>query len=99
MAGASHINVVIVGAGLGGLSAAIALARGGHQVTIVEQTPKLGEVSTSTKALVISANRCKGYCGYTSSSKLIPYSREMGNTPKAKEYCHVSRIHCCTILP
>lgn len=38
------LHVVIVGAGLGGLSAAIALARKGHFVKILERTPELGEV-------------------------------------------------------
>ena len=39
------INIGIVGAGLGGLAAAIGIARAGHQVTIFEQAAALGEVS------------------------------------------------------
>lgn len=53
--GSSHLNggskpppllfkVVVVGAGLGGLATAIALARKGHTVTVLEQAPALGEV-------------------------------------------------------
>ncbi|OAR02357.1 hypothetical protein LLEC1_02451 [Akanthomyces lecanii] len=38
------LQIVIVGAGLGGLSAAIALARRGNQVTVLEQAEKLGEI-------------------------------------------------------
>ncbi|KIM92686.1 hypothetical protein OIDMADRAFT_139218 [Oidiodendron maius Zn] len=38
------VDVVIVGAGLGGLAAAIAITRAGHRVTIVERAPELGEV-------------------------------------------------------
>ncbi|KAH7083976.1 hypothetical protein FB567DRAFT_530353 [Paraphoma chrysanthemicola] len=38
------LNIVIVGAGLGGLSLAIALRRRGHSVRILEQAQKLGEV-------------------------------------------------------
>lgn len=49
MANESPVNVVIVGAGLGGLSAAIAIARSGHRVKVIEQAPKLGEVGISTK--------------------------------------------------
>ena len=49
MANESSVNVVIVGAGLGGLSAAIAIARSGHRVKVIEQAPKLGEVGISTK--------------------------------------------------
>lgn len=38
-------KVIVVGAGLGGLATAIALARKGHVVTVLEQAPALGEVS------------------------------------------------------
>ncbi|OQV03897.1 FAD binding domain-containing protein [Cladophialophora immunda] len=42
--GKVQLHVAIVGAGLGGLAAAIAIARAGHKVTILEQAPALGEV-------------------------------------------------------
>jgi NADPH-dependent 2,4-dienoyl-CoA reductase/sulfur reductase-like enzyme len=38
------LHVVVVGAGLGGLAAAIATRQAGHNVTICEQAPALGEV-------------------------------------------------------
>jgi len=41
------LNVIIVGAGLGGLACAIALARRGHNVKVFEQASELGEVSTA----------------------------------------------------
>ncbi|KAH0527335.1 hypothetical protein TsFJ059_002347 [Trichoderma semiorbis] len=37
-------KVIVVGAGLGGLATAIALARKGHVITVLEQAPALGEV-------------------------------------------------------
>ena len=40
-----RLEVAIIGAGLGGLAAAIGIARAGHNVTILEQAPLLGEVS------------------------------------------------------
>lgn len=39
------LRILIVGAGLGGLSAAVALARKGHTLDVLEQASKLGEVN------------------------------------------------------
>ncbi len=38
------LRVIVVGGGLGGLACAIALARRGHTVTVLEQATQLGEV-------------------------------------------------------
>lgn len=46
------LDIIIVGAGLGGLAAAIGISKAGHRVTILEQAEQLGEVRLS-KALNI----------------------------------------------
>lgn len=42
--GSARLRCVVVGAGLGGLAAAIALRRAGHEVVVVEQADALGTV-------------------------------------------------------
>lgn len=39
------LQVAVIGAGLGGLAAAVGIARAGHKVSILEQAQLLGEVS------------------------------------------------------
>lgn len=46
----SPLDVAIIGAGLGGLSAAVALRRQGHQVTVYERYDFAGEVGASLSA-------------------------------------------------
>ncbi|KAE8380191.1 hypothetical protein BDV26DRAFT_145222 [Aspergillus bertholletiae] len=45
----AKLNIAIVGAGIGGLSAAIALARDGHGVTVYESTPELSEIGAGVQ--------------------------------------------------
>ena len=41
----STFHIVIVGCGIGGLTAAIGIKRAGYKVTVLEQAPELREVS------------------------------------------------------
>jgi salicylate hydroxylase len=47
------LRILIVGAGIGGLNAALALTRDGHDVTVYEQAPRLAELGAGVQ---ISAN-------------------------------------------
>ncbi|KAG9923803.1 hypothetical protein KCU98_g21741, partial [Aureobasidium melanogenum] len=40
----SSLDVIVIGAGLGGLAAAISCALGGHNVTVLEQARELAEI-------------------------------------------------------
>jgi 2-polyprenyl-6-methoxyphenol hydroxylase-like FAD-dependent oxidoreductase len=43
----TSLDIVVIGAGLGGLAAAISCALGGHNVTVLEQARGLAEVRVS----------------------------------------------------
>ncbi|KAG2119400.1 hypothetical protein DEU56DRAFT_121276 [Suillus clintonianus] len=44
------LDIVVIGCGLGGLAAAYCLAQGGHNVTILEAAPAIGEVGAGIQA-------------------------------------------------
>ena len=48
-----RMRILIVGAGIGGLTAALALLRDGHEVEVYEQAPQLAELGAGVQ---ISAN-------------------------------------------
>ena len=45
---ADELDIVIIGAGLSGLSAAVQCALSGHSVTVLESTKELAEVSLNS---------------------------------------------------
>ncbi|KAG1873092.1 hypothetical protein F4604DRAFT_1925582 [Suillus subluteus] len=44
------LNIVVIGCGLGGLAAAYCLAQAGHNITILEAAPAIGEVGAGVQA-------------------------------------------------
>jgi salicylate hydroxylase len=71
-------NILIAGAGLGGLTAALALIRDGHEVRVFEQAAQLGEVGAGLQ-LSANATRVLGALG------LGPALRAVASEPAGKE--------------
>ncbi len=76
-----NAHILIVGAGIGGLTAALALQRVGHKVSVFETAPQLGEVGAG---LTISPNATHAleYVG------LGPYMAEHGDRPETGASVH-----------
>ena len=49
------LKLVIVGGGIGGFAAAIALAKDGHQITLLEAAPEFAEACSPYAALTVHA--------------------------------------------
>ncbi|KAJ5949068.1 FAD binding domain containing protein [Penicillium verhagenii] len=64
------LDIIIVGAGLGGLAAAIGIAKAGHQVTILEQAEQLGEVGAGIQ-IPPSSSRVLDQWGLLEKVRLI----------------------------
>ena len=75
-------SVLVVGAGLGGLAAAIGIRKAGHDVIVLERMGELREVCTryiasiSISTLMLSVS---GWRRHTGSAKFLEDSQEMGH--------------------
>lgn len=80
-------EIVIVGAGLGGLSTAIALARRGHKVQVLEQAKQLGEVREPldlNNYMLLMPNRWVQGFKYLPTRVGFSWSGDSARTSKAK---------------
>jgi salicylate hydroxylase len=73
------MHVLIAGGGIGGLTAALALCKHGHRVTVLEQSPRLDEVGAG---LQISPNGMRvfealGVCARVERDAFRPRSQEL----------------------
>ena len=77
----NNLHVLIIGAGMGGLTAALALQKNGFKVKVYEQAPELNEIGAG---LTISPNatRALEYVG------LGPFMAEHGDTPSTGALIH-----------
>ncbi|KAK6461693.1 salicylate hydroxylase [Scheffersomyces coipomensis] len=101
------LDIIIVGAGLGGLTAAIGLTLAGHNVTVLEQAAELGEVGAGIQIPPPSSKILKtiGCLDSVLSKAILPYdfkifSWKSGNLiseqnliPYVKDQYHGEYIH------
>lgn len=52
----TKLQVIVVGAGLAGLAAALSISLSGHQVTVLESAPELLEVGYTTTIDALTSN-------------------------------------------
>lgn len=96
---ARSLNVIVVGAGLGGLSAALALQTDGHRVTVIDSAPEFAEVSASL-FLVISQDSDSiliGWRRYPCAPKLKSASNPVGCGYGEDEKVHVQQVSLCSL--
>lgn len=63
----AHVKIIIVGAGLSGLTAAIQSALGGHSVLVLESAKELGEVSCKIRVSTCLSPDFPRYIGKVAS--------------------------------
>ena len=85
MASKPQLHVAIVGAGLGGLAAAISISLAGHRATILEQASELGEVCSYISSFSHPAtNNPRSEPAYKSHPTPPPSSADSVSSPKLK---------------
>lgn len=77
----SSSKTIIVGAGIGGLAAALALLRAGHRVRVIEKSAALGEVGAGL-SITPNASKALAYLGLAGELARI------GSTPNAGSLRH-----------
>lgn len=66
------LHLLVAGGGIGGLAAAFVLARGGHAVTVLEQSPAFGEIGAGIQ-LGPNIFRMFDYLGLTEAVSRVAY--------------------------
>jgi 2-polyprenyl-6-methoxyphenol hydroxylase-like FAD-dependent oxidoreductase len=85
MANKRQLHIAIVGAGLGGLAAAISISLSGHRATILEQASEIGEVRTQLPHPFIT-NSSRLERGSKYHQTLPQFSANLASSPKLRPF-------------
>ena len=107
------LKIIIVGAGVGGLAAAIGLARNGHQVTVYERLSSTTDVGYAFR-ITANSDRCLKHLGidtvaggavaansnrmFNAQGKVILFYKENSDTEKAKRGASVFAYRVCGLV-
>lgn len=89
------LHFIIVGGGLGGVTASIALSLAGHKVTLLEQAPQLGEVGAGIQIPPPSVRilHTIGAYDYVKSTAMVPKNVNMFR------YKDGAELNCQNLVP
>jgi len=84
-------QVIVVGAGLGGLGAAVGILLAGHEVIVLEAAKEVGEVFPDCGSVnSFITDSFLGRCWYSSAPKLLPHFAIMGAWTGPRAVLHVA---------
>jgi salicylate hydroxylase len=86
--GRLRLHIVIVGCGIGGLSAAYCLGRAGHRITVLERASEIADVGAGIQVSWLKKYERTYFTHATGRAELEPSSHTLGSWPATREINH-----------